>query len=439
MNFNALKEIALKMDIEALELYKVKKSNLSFTYFDDKIESRKASNEEVYSLRCYYNNRLANIYLENLGEDTLEKALEKLKAGSKYLKEEPNLMFQEKANYALVENKFNKEKISLEAKQNLVLKIINYLKNKTNLYDHARITYLETKQEVTINNSFDLNVINSGEYAYITIGLYLKEDTNIKNGFDVIFIKDLTNVNYEEVLDNLIKETTAKFKATSLKSGSYKTILSNKVVGDLLNAFSSLFYASSIKNKLSFLEGKVGEKIFNENITIYDDACYKDALIKLPFDDEGVPTKKTTIVKNGVLETYLYDLATAHYFKTKTTGNGYKAKVSSKVDVNAANIVLEAGNSSLEDLLNEVNEGVYITSITGLHAGINKVSGNLNVQCGGYYVKNGKLDHALTLIVLSGNFKDILNDVLLVGNDTYYDGSVASPSLYIKKMNISGV
>ena len=154
------------------------------------------------------------------------------------------------------------------------------------------------------------------------------------------------------------------------------------------------------------------------------------------FDDEGVATYNKAIVKNGVLQTYLYNLTTAAKDGVQTTGNGYGG---GKKGVESTFLYLKPGKKSLDELFAEVGNGVFITEVSGLHAGLNPQSGNFSLQSTGFMIENGKKGKPLDLITVSGNLLDIFQDVIEVGNDTYVSPSgVSAQSLLIKKIVVSG-
>ena len=124
---------------------------------------------------------------------------------------------------------------------------------------------------------------------------------------------------------------------------------------------------------------------------------------------------------------------------TVTTGNGYKAGVSAGVGVRPSNFYVVPGDKSLEELFSECGNGFYLTDVQGLHAGINVISGDFSLQAQGFEIVDGKLGKPVNLVVASGNFKKLFNDVLSLGNDLEFKtGSIGAPSLLVSELSISG-
>ena len=182
----------------------------------------------------------------------------------------------------------------------------------------------------------------------------------------------------------------------------------------------------------------LGEKIFGDNITLIDDPLSLDAPSQSSFDDEGVACFTKSVVENGVLKTYLHNLTTAAMMGTKSTGNGSKSGVQASVGVAPSNLYLKAGDVSFDEMVSSVENGVYITSVQGLHAGLSQISGSFNLQSSGFMIENGKISKPVTLIILSGTLQEMLNNVKYVGSDFEFKRGVGAPSLLIESMAISG-
>ena len=114
------------------------------------------------------------------------------------------------------------------------------------------------------------------------------------------------------------------------------------------------------------------------------------------------------------------------------------SSISSSVNVSVDNFYLQPGDKSLDELFETVGNGLYITGLDGLHAGVNQVSGNFSLKCSGYKIENGKKTDPVTLIILTSSFQYMMNNIREIGNDLEFRGTVGSPSVIVKKMSISG-
>jgi PmbA protein len=238
-----------------------------------------------------------------------------------------------------------------------------------------------------------------------------------------------------------VQLTLAKFGAQSIPGGDYKLIIMGKTMANILATFSEQFCADNAQKGMSPLQNREGEIIAASCVNLTDDPFYK--VLPRPFDDEGSLSQVTPLVREGKLLTLLHNLKTAKKAGCKTTANASRPSLSSPIGVGCTNLVLEEGDSSLEQLMLTMGDGLLINSVSGLHAGANPVTGDFSLLASGFEVKGGKIARPIEGITIAGDFLKLLQNVELVGNDTQHtepSGSVfASPSVYIRQgIKVSG-
>ncbi|MBQ7624012.1 MAG: TldD/PmbA family protein [Clostridia bacterium] len=233
----------------------------------------------------------------------------------------------------------------------------------------------------------------------------------------------------------------AKFGAAPVPSGRYRVILQGKAMAQLLKAFSPQFSASAAQKGLSPLAGKEGTKIASDAVSITDDPLF--SYFPRPFDDEGTPSRTTSVIKNGVLLSLLHNMKTAKKAGRASTSNGTRETAASPISVAPSNFILEKGEKDLAGLLSEMGDGLLITELSGLHAGVNFSTGHFSLLASGFTVEKGKIKKPVERITVAGLFDKLLSDITLVGDDLYLSapgGSVfAAPSVYIENgLAVSG-
>ena len=290
----------------------------------------------------------------------------------------------------------------------------------------------------------NVKIINATEKEFMFEGGHeYKEVPALVSNYNVVptasKLELLKGFEKERIVEEATEEALSQLGAGFVKTGAYPVVLKRDVATQLLSAFSSVFTGEAALRKMTILADKKGQKIFGDNITIMDDPFYQDALINIPFDDEGVPCKTKAVVENGVFNGLLHSLKTANFYNEEPTGNGFKAGTAGAVATRPTNMFIKEGNLSKDEIVATVEDGIYITQVNGLHAGLNPISGDFNVQSSGFLIKNGKLDAPVTLFVTSGNFFEMMNNVEEIGNDIEkrFTG-VSAPTLKIKSLAISG-
>lgn len=234
-----------------------------------------------------------------------------------------------------------------------------------------------------------------------------------------------------------------KIGAATVESGKYAVLFDGKQFGRFLAVFSSAFSAKSAQNGLSCLAGKEGSAVAAACVTITDDPMREGNPMKMPFDGEGVATRRRTIVKDGVLCTLLYDLTTAHKAGVESTGNGRRSGSGSSVSISPYNFSIAAGKTDRDSLLAAVGDGIFITDCKGFHAGANAVTGDFSIESAGFRVRNGKRAEPIKSFTVAGNFFDLLRTVAGLGDAVHWTSPASltafgSPDVLFRDVSIAG-
>ncbi len=202
------------------------------------------------------------------------------------------------------------------------------------------------------------------------------------------------------------------------------------LLSDLFDAVNG----GAIYRQASFLVGKLGEKIAAESFTVIDDATLPGLFGSSPFDDEGVMCRRTVVIEKGVLKSYLLNTYSARKLGLKTTGNASRG-ITGNAGVGPGNFFIEAGGRSPESILKGLRTGLYVTELIG--GDTNTVTGDYSSGAAGMWIENGELAYPVSEITIAGNMKQMLMDIE-IGSDLEFRGSIASPTLLIREMTISG-
>jgi PmbA protein len=225
--------------------------------------------------------------------------------------------------------------------------------------------------------------------------------------------------------------------ATSWNTAKTNLIFDPMVSAQFLSAISPLVLASYVQKGKSLLAGKKGHTIASNKINLIDSGVLPKGLGSTPFDGEGLATQETELIKNGVLQGYLYDFFTAQKENVLSTGNASRGSYDSAPDVSTNNFYLKPGQATSESLIQSVNKGILITRVMGMHT-IDPISGDFSVGAAGVLIENGKLGKAVRGIAIAGHLSDLLNNVVEVGSDLKFYSSIGAPSLLIEGISVSG-
>lgn len=203
------------------------------------------------------------------------------------------------------------------------------------------------------------------------------------------------------------------------------------LLGDLFDAVSG----GSIFRRASFLVGKLGEKIASPLLNILDDGIIPRALGSRPFDAEGIPTRKTVVVENGVLKNYLLNTYTARKLNLHSTGNAVRGLTGAPT-VGMGNFYIAPGESSPTDIIKSIGSGFYVTEMIGF--GSNTVTGDYSRGATGWWIERGELAFPVEEVTIAGNLREMLLGIEMIGNDLQFRGRIAAPTILIDRMMVSG-
>jgi len=208
------------------------------------------------------------------------------------------------------------------------------------------------------------------------------------------------------------------------------------LIGSVFEAASG----DSVWRSASFLAGKLSQSIAASAMTIIDDNTMLlpngvGGYGTSPFDGEGLPSRRTVVVENGVLESYLLNTYTARKLKMKSTHNAARG-LAGAPGIGAGNLYLEPGPHSPDEIIAGIPAGLYVTGLMGF--GTNLVTGDYSRGATGLWIENGQLTHAVEEVTIAGNLGEMLRNVTAIGNDLVFRAAVASPTLRIDGMTIAG-
>jgi PmbA protein len=203
------------------------------------------------------------------------------------------------------------------------------------------------------------------------------------------------------------------------------------LVGHLASAVSG----ASVYKGASFLADKLGRPVAAPAVTVIDDGLRPRGLGSRPFDGEGVPVRRHTVVRAGVLETFLLDTYSARKLSLATTGNARRG-LGGNPSPGASNLYLEPGDASPQDIIASVERGLYVTELIGF--GVNGVTGDYSRGAAGIWIENGELTRPVEEVTISGNLLEMFGDIEMVGDDLSFRRRVAAPTLKLGRMTVAG-
>ena len=248
-----------------------------------------------------------------------------------------------------------------------------------------------------------------------------------------VFFSDLRNSS--DIGTKAAKNTILKCNPKKIKTCQMNVVFHPRVAKTLLAHFASLVNGSSIVRGSSFLKEKLNQKIFKNEINIIDNPNIIRGLSSKPFDDEGCSMEKISLVENGVLKNWILDTTTAKQLSMVSNSRASRG-VSSPPTPSHTNMFIENGSKSSKQLLNEVDNGFYVTDLIG--QGVNLITGDYSRGASGFKIENGEISFPINEVTIADNLNDMFNK-MTIANDLEFLYSINTPTLAIEGMTVAGV
>lgn len=430
--------IALEMGCEAAETYYAASDSFGCDVLNGEVIRYAASKSGGLNLRVKVNGKDGYAFTESMEEPELlvRRAMDNansiestdvhpMQGKQKYAtvtkRENPLLVMSIDEKVALMKRL---EQITLELQPELVKRVAD-----CSIYTGQGI--------IEMDNTLGLEARRSKGASMGYVGAVAQRGERVKDAYVLRFGEEVLDI--EGIAKESVDEAVLMLDAAPCDTGRYDIVLRNEAVADMLQAFSDIFSAEEAQKGRSLLSDKVGQIIASESVNIVDDPFHPIA--PRAFDDEGTPCITKKVIENGRLNTLLHNCKTALKAGVESTGNAVRASAASSVGVGPTVFCLCKGEDSFDELLKKLNNGLLITSISGLHAGLDPISGDFSLSAMGRLVENGVATSAVDQITVAGNFLSFMKSIQAIGNDVkplMMGSIVTAPSILVKDISVAG-
>jgi len=229
-----------------------------------------------------------------------------------------------------------------------------------------------------------------------------------------------------DVGNKAAERTLRRLQARSLSTRQCPVLYCAEVASGLLGSFIGAISGGNLYRKSTFLLDALDTQVFPEFVRIHEQPYLKGALGSSAYDGEGVATQTRDIVSDGVLRGYVLSTYSARKLGLRSTGNAGGVH----------NLTIDPGELDFQAMLKALNTGLLVTELMG--QGVNIMTGDYSRGAAGFWVENGEIQYPVEEITIAGNLKDMLKNIVAVGNDIDYRGNVRTGSILVERMSIAG-
>ena len=423
MDFKSIKEYlfdaARNAGLDEYEVYFMESDGISAETLRDEISSFSSTVSGGICFRCIVDGKIGNASTELFTKEEMAELVERAKNNARYIENDDKaVIFKGSREYAKISPENMAKNNAAEIKA-VALDLIKKTYGQSEYITDGTQTYaVQEKTKIILANSHGLYLENEVGVCGALVQAVVAKDGESQYGGDIETGFDADKL--EKMPKEAIDEALSKIGAKEIPSGKYDVIFDGKQMRAILAAFSSVFSGRNAYLGLSLLKGKEGERVAAECLTLVDDPMYESSPMQTAFDGEGVATYKKNVIESGVLNTLLYDIASAEKVGKESTGNGARSSYSSTVVISPYHFYIKGGEVSDGQLFEALKDGIYITELKGLHAGANAVTGDFSIESEGFEVKDGKIGAAIKSFTVAGNFFELIKNIEMLSNNVKF-------------------
>ncbi len=407
------------------------------------VETLKESGSKAIGVRVFNGKRSASTYSSDFSREGLDRMIKSALELSKITSEDPFAGIPEASQLGSIPGDLDL-----------------YSADVYSLPGEERISYARRTEKAALD--FDPRIKNSdggsfdaatghkvlanshgfvGEYqrSYCSIAavpIAQTEDGAMQRDYWFSVARSLKRMESPEHVGKIAGERTIRrLGARKVKTAHVPVVLDPLVAVSIIDHIFEGVNGDSVYRGASFLAGKLGGKIAADRVTVIDDGTMVGGFGTSPFDGEGIPTRRTIVVENGVLKSYLLNTYTAKKLGLQTTANASRG-LAGTPGIGPGNYFLQPGTKAPQQIIGEIKEGLYVTEFLG--HGANLVTGDYSRGASGMWISGGELAYPVEEITVAGNLKEMFNNISEIGNDLEFRGAMACPTIRIDGLTVGG-
>ena len=427
---------------EGVEAYAELTTETSVSAFQGEVERLTSASSSGVGVRVVADGRLGYAYTADLRDQGLRECLAEARANLEVSGEDPGNVLPEAAAYQALDGLFDVRQAGTSPERKVALALD--LEARTRAAD-PKVTQVESARygdvvgEVAIASSIGVKGSFAVTHAWCLSIAMATEDGQSQVGYGVDAARALDDLDPGPVAREAADRAVRMLGAAKPATRTVPVVLDRMVAPSLLGVLLAGLSAEEVQKRRSLFADRLGEHVGAAGLRLIDDGRLVAGPGAAPFDGEGVPTRRTVLIDDGVLECFLHNTATAARGDASSTGNARRGSFKSSPGVSAHNLFLEPGELDQAGLLARAGEGLLVQDVSGVHSGANPITGDFSVGVSGLWFRNGELAEPVREATVAAHLLDILKGIEAVGSDLRFTtGSIGGSSLLIGQMTVAG-
>ena len=417
---------------DAFEIYIDESKLIELNSEQDRLNFAKEEIETGVGIRVIKDNKIGFAFTSNMDKisETARQSIENTKLN----KRDENYSFAELEKVTDVKKVYDKKFNDLNLNESVELLKNTISQARDSGCEVTGSGFSASECQSLILNSNGVSIENKETGFGISLSVTIQKDGEIATAYNSASSR-FCDLEGEKLADEVCNLAKSSLNSKPIETDNYNVVLDYYAAIGLIQTFINAFDGENVARGRSILKDKIGSEIANPSLSIIDNPLLEKGMATTKCDGEGSVSKATELIKDGVLNSFIYDIYTANKEGVKTTSNGYRGSYLTTPVISPSN--LEFKFSEMKDL-SEIKKGVLTTSVLGAHTA-NPISGDFSVEASNAFkIENGELTEPINKAMISGNIFEIMKNVEGITSEIRQYGSFIIPKLLVHDLRVVG-
>lgn len=417
---------------DAFEIYIDESKLIELNSEQDRLNFAKEEIETGVGIRVIKDNKIGFAFTSNMDKisETARQSIENTKLN----KRDENYSFAELEKVTDVKKVYDKKFNDLNLNESVELLKNTISQARDSGCEVTGSGFSASECQSLILNSNGVSIENKETGFGISLSVTIQKDGEIATAYNSASSR-FCDLEGEKLADEVCNLAKSSLNSKPIETDNYNVVLDYYAAIGLIQTFINAFDGENVARGRSILKDKIGSEIANPSLSIIDNPLLEKGMATTKCDGEGSVSKATDLIKDGVLNSFIYDIYTANKEGVKTTSNGYRGSYLTTPMISPSN--LEFKFSEMKDL-SEIKKGVLTTSVLGAHTA-NPISGDFSVEASNAFkIENGELTEPINKAMISGNIFEIMKNVEGITSEIRQYGSFIIPKLLVHDLRVVG-
>jgi PmbA protein len=428
---------------EQLEVYVSRGTETDVRAYEGEVESLSSASSAGVGVRVIVDGRQGFAYAGSLDEDFITDALAEARDNAAFASPDEHVgLAEDDGVVAATLDLWDDALAQLpeSAKVDMALELERRVRSgDPRVRQVASADYGDAAVEAAVATSAGMTAWTRRTMCSLAVSAIAGQGADSQTGVGFSAARGPADLDLDRAATDAIERATRMLGATKAHSGRFTVVLDRRVATTLLAVVSSALSGEAVTKGRSFFAERVGEEVAVPGLTLVDDPTDARAFGAASHDAEGLACRRNVLIDAGVLHGFVYDSTAARRAGTASTASAVRGGYASTPVAGCRALALTPGDRDAEQILADVGEGFFVQSVTGVHSGVNPVSGDFSVGAEGLLVRDGALAEPVREVTIASTLQRMLQSVVAIGSDVeWLPGVAAAQTLAIEGMSLSG-